>query len=207
LHDELTKLIAVFLKVAGYIDAKPEDRTWDVGPWVAQAWQDLGRNLHQHRRPNTVCRHPHSYGRVYAPDPTIAWRGMANAGLSYAEPGWAAAKAEARKNTAYATTLEWHAKLFGIGELFVPLSFAISGAWGVGMWELFVEGCKLTGRQRSADLFHCPECFGIYWILEAAPKCRSRPRPGALLGSCSHRRGLAATWDVDPANEHSRFGF
>jgi hypothetical protein len=98
-HDELTKLIVVFLKAAGYIDVKLDDRTLDVGPWAAQAWQDLGRNLHQHRRPDIVCRHPHS-GRVYVLDTTIAWRGMAKAGLAYAEPGWAAAKVEARKNAA-----------------------------------------------------------------------------------------------------------
>jgi hypothetical protein len=81
---------------------------------------------------------------------------MANAGLAYAEPGWAAAKAEATKNAAYAAASERHAERFGNEERFVPLSFEISGTWGVKMWELFVEGCKLTGRQRSADLFHCP---------------------------------------------------
>ena len=51
-------------------------------------------------------------------DTTIAWRGMANAGLAYAEPGWAVAKVEARENVAYATTLEWQAKRFGNGERF-----------------------------------------------------------------------------------------
>jgi hypothetical protein len=39
-------------------------------------------------------------------DTTIAWWGMANAGLAYVEPGWVAAKAEARKNAAYAAALE-----------------------------------------------------------------------------------------------------
>jgi hypothetical protein len=98
-HDELTKLIVVLLKAGGYIDVKLEGCTWDVGPRVAQARQDLGRNLHQHRRPDIVCWRPHS-GRVYVLDTTIAWRGMANARLAYAEPGWGAAKAEARKNAA-----------------------------------------------------------------------------------------------------------
>jgi len=53
---------------------------------------------------------------------------MANAGLAYAEPGWAPAKVEARKNVAYATTmtLEWQVERFGNGERFVPLSFEIS---------------------------------------------------------------------------------
>jgi hypothetical protein len=51
---------------------------------VAQARHDLGRNLYQHWRPDIVARHPHS-GRVYVLDTTIAWRGMANAGLAYAE--------------------------------------------------------------------------------------------------------------------------
>ena len=137
-HDELTKLMVVFLKAAGYIDVKLEDRTWDVGPRVAQARQDLGRNLHQHRRPDIVCRHPYS-GRVYVLDTTIAWRGMANAGLAYAEPGWAAAKAEARKNAAYAAALERQAERFGNGERFVPLSFEISsrehGGWGCGSYS------------------------------------------------------------------------
>jgi hypothetical protein len=77
-HDELTKLIVVFLEAAGYIDVRLEDRTWDVGPRVAPARQHLGWNLHQHRRPDIVCRHPHS-GRVYVLDTKIAWRGMANA--------------------------------------------------------------------------------------------------------------------------------
>ena len=104
-------------------------------------------------RPELVCRNPHS-GRVYVLDTTIAWWGMANAGLAYAEPGWAVAKVEARENVAYATTLEWPAERFGNGERFVPLSFDISGPWGVGIRELFVESCKLVGRQRSADLFH-----------------------------------------------------
>jgi hypothetical protein len=40
------------------------------------------------------------------------------------------------------------------GNQFVPLSFETSGTWGLGMRELFAEGCKLVGRQRSADLFH-----------------------------------------------------
>jgi hypothetical protein len=162
-HDGLTKPIVVFIKAAGYIGVKLEDRTWDVGPRVVQARQDLGRNLHQHRRPDIVCRHPHS-GRVYVLDTTIAWWGMANAGLAYVEPDWAAAKAEARKNAAYATTLEWQAERFGNEERFVPLSFEISGTWGVGVWELFAEGCKLVGRQRRADLFHLSamECMG-HW--------------------------------------------
>jgi len=29
-HDELTKLIVVFLKAAGYIDVKLEDHAWDA---------------------------------------------------------------------------------------------------------------------------------------------------------------------------------
>ena len=53
-------------------------------------------------------------GRVYVLDTTIAWRGMANAGLAYAEQGWEVAKVEARKNVAYATTLEWQVERFGI---------------------------------------------------------------------------------------------
>ena len=56
-----------------------------------------------------VCRHPYS-GRVYVLDTTIAWRGMANAGLAYAESGWAAAKAGARKNAAYAAASERQAE-------------------------------------------------------------------------------------------------
>ena len=40
-------------------------------------------------------------------DTTIAWWGMASAGLAYVELGSASAKVEARKNVAYATTLEW----------------------------------------------------------------------------------------------------
>jgi hypothetical protein len=78
-------------------------------------------------------------------DTTIAWRGMANAGLAYVEPDWATAKAEARKKVADATTLEWQMEWFGDGEWFVPLSFEISGPWGVGMRELFVEGCHAAG--------------------------------------------------------------
>jgi len=201
-HDELTKLIVVFLKAAGYIDVKLEDRTWDVGPRVAQARQDLGRNLHQHRRPDIVCRHPYS-GRVYVLDTTIAWRGMANAGLAYAEPGWAAAKAEARKNAAYAAALERQAERFGNGERFVPLAFEISGTWGVGMRELFAEGCKLAGRQRSADLFHWSAMeFMGHWrqrLSVALGRGRARCLEAAAV--------VAATWDVDPASEHSRFGF
>jgi hypothetical protein len=201
-HDELTKLIFVFLKAAGYIDVKLEDRTWDVGPRVAQARQELGRNLHQHRRPDIVCRHPYS-GRVYVLDTTIAWRGMANAGLAYAEPGWAAAKAEARKNAAYAAALERQAERFGNGERFVPLSFEISGTWGVGMRELFAEGCKLAGRQRSTDLFHWSAMeFVGHWrqrLSVALGRGRARCLEAAAV--------VAATWDVDPASEHSRFGF
>ena len=48
------------------------------------------------------------------------------------------------------------------------------------------------------------ERYGIYGALEAAPKCRSRPRPGA---NCLEAAAIvAATGDVDPASEHSRFG-
>jgi hypothetical protein len=79
-------------------------------------------------------------------DTTTAWRGMANAGLAYAEPGWAVAKAEARKNAVYAAASEWQAERFGNGERFVPLSFGISETWRVGMRELLAEGCKLAGR-------------------------------------------------------------
>jgi hypothetical protein len=145
--------------------------------------------LHQHRRPDIVCRHPYS-GRVYVLDTTIAWRGMANAGLAYAEPGWAAAKAEARKNAAYAAALEWQAERFGNGERFVPLSFEISGTWGVGMRELFAEGCKLAGRQRSADLFHWSAMeFMGHWRQRLSVALGRGRAPGALLGSCSRRRG------------------
>jgi hypothetical protein len=64
----------VFLTVAGYIDVKLDDRTWDVGPRVAQARQDLGRNLHQHRR-------------VYVLDTTIAWWGMHGERMGSGEGG------------------------------------------------------------------------------------------------------------------------
>ena len=63
-------------------------------------------------------------------------------------------EAEARKSVAYATALERHVERCGDGERFVPLSFEISGTWGVEMRELFAEGCKLARRHRSADLFH-----------------------------------------------------
>jgi hypothetical protein len=59
-------------------------RAWDVGLRVAQARHDLGRNLHQYRWPDIVYRYPHG-GRVYVLDTTLATRGMANAGLAYAE--------------------------------------------------------------------------------------------------------------------------
>jgi hypothetical protein len=71
---------------------------------------------------------------------------MANAGLAYAKLGWALAKVEARKNVAYATTLERQVERFGNGEWFVPLSFEISGTWGVGVRELFADTCKLARR-------------------------------------------------------------
>jgi hypothetical protein len=49
---------------------------------VAQARQDLGRNLHQHRRLDIVCQYPHSTsGRVDVLVKTIARWGMANVGL------------------------------------------------------------------------------------------------------------------------------
>jgi hypothetical protein len=201
-HDELTKLIVVFLKAASYIDVKLKDRTWDVGPRVVHVRQDLGRNLHQHRWPDIVWRYPHS-GRVYVLDTTIAWRGMGNAGPAYAEPGWAAAEVEARKNAAYAATLEWQAKRFGNGERFVPLSFEISGTWVVEMRELFAEGCKLAGRHRIADLSHWSAMeFMGYWrqrLSVALGRGRARCLEAAAV--------VAATWDVEPASEHSRFGF
>jgi hypothetical protein len=49
---------------------------------------------------------------------------------------WAAAKAEAQKNVAYATTLERQVERFGNGARFVALSFEMLGTWGVGIREL-----------------------------------------------------------------------
>jgi hypothetical protein len=93
--------------------------------------------------------------------------------------------------------LERQAERFGNGEWFVLLSFDISWTWEsreVGMRELFAEGCKLGGRG-SLPL----ESYGIYGTLKVAPKCRSRPRPGALLGSCSRRRGHMGRGPGEPA--------
>jgi hypothetical protein len=86
-------------------------------------------------------RHSHNE-RVYILDTMIAWRGMANAGLAYAEPGRAAAKAEARNNVAYVATSERQVERFGNGERFVPLSFEISGHGG---W-----GCESYSRRAAS---------------------------------------------------------
>jgi hypothetical protein len=74
---------------------------------------------------------------------------------------------------------------------------------GVGMWELFAEGCKMARHQRSADLFHWSAMeFMGYWrqrLSVALGRGRARCLEDALI--------VTATWDVDPASEHSRFGF
>jgi hypothetical protein len=57
----------------------------------------------------------------------------------------------------YAAALERQVERFGNGEQFVSLFFDISGipwygGWGSGDVGAIHEGCKLAGRQRSADL-------------------------------------------------------
>ena len=61
----------------------------------------------------------------------------------------------------------------------------------------------LAGRQRSADLFHWSAMeFMGHWrqrLSVALGRGRARCLEAAAV--------VAATWDVDPASEHSRFGF
>ena len=99
-------------------------------------------------------------------DTTIAWRGMANAGLAYAEPGWAAAKAEAeaRKNAAYAAALERQAERFGNGERFVPLSFEISGIWVRGENRALCGGHFSSHHEKIKNAPKCDQwVWGIDW--------------------------------------------
>jgi hypothetical protein len=104
---------------------------------------------------------------------------MANNGLAYAEPCGAAAKAEARKNAAYAAALR-AVYLAHLGDL---------GGWGG-------RGCGSFSRKATswwgadvARISPTRALWNLWDILEATPECRSRPRPGALLESCSRRRG------------------